>query len=195
MSKPLATSPALSLHPTTEKDIHRDKSPRPRRRNRLITSCLECRRRKLKCDKQQPCVSCTRFSRPCIFIQVDPQAQAKLAEVKEKMGILERSLEDEITLKNQAQRSSRSSSYEAPVLPGQEADYSDQEDEDNVKGLQGNALIVGDASYHDDDDNDDFVELGIAMGKMRITDRIGGLVRPRFADEVSKKDMFVYTSH
>src|SRR4051812_37097422 len=26
-----------------------------RRRNRLITSCLECRRRKLKCDKTHPC--------------------------------------------------------------------------------------------------------------------------------------------
>jgi len=29
--------------------------PRIRRRNRMITSCLECRRRKLKCDKSHPC--------------------------------------------------------------------------------------------------------------------------------------------
>lgn len=31
-------------------------TPRVRRRNRMITSCLECRRRKLKCDKSHPCL-------------------------------------------------------------------------------------------------------------------------------------------
>ncbi|PVH96666.1 hypothetical protein DM02DRAFT_569195 [Periconia macrospinosa] len=188
MPNQLSTSPPLSGEtplPTTEKSISRDKSPRPRRRNRLITSCLECRRRKLKCDKQQPCINCTKFSRSCVFIQVDPQAQAKLAEVKEKMGMLEKSLEEEVTLKNSAKRASRSSSYEAPVLPGQEAGYSDQEDDDNLKGLQENKLIVEDASYYDDEDNDDLVDLGFAFGKLRLTDRVGGLVRPRFADELA----------
>ncbi|CAI6338987.1 unnamed protein product [Periconia digitata] len=186
--------PSPSGHPhgtptsTVDKGRHRDKSPRPRRRNRLITSCLECRRRKLKCDKQQPCVNCLKFSRSCVFIQVDPKAQAKLAEVKEKMGILERSLEEDAALKNRKKRESRSSSYEMPILPDQDEDEeSDQEDDENVKGIQENVLVVEDASYYDGDDNenDDFVDLGLAMGKMRITDRIGGLVRPRFADEIA----------
>src|SRR5690348_13081839 len=80
---------------TGERKAHKEQ-PRIRRRNRLITSCLECRRRKLKCDKQQPCTNCTKFARPCLFIAQgsDPQAQAKLAEVKEKMGMLERTLEE-----------------------------------------------------------------------------------------------------
>ncbi|KAG9982216.1 hypothetical protein KCU78_g21331, partial [Aureobasidium melanogenum] len=34
-----------------------------RRRNRTIASCLSCRQRKLKCDKQVPCGNCQRFQR------------------------------------------------------------------------------------------------------------------------------------
>jgi hypothetical protein len=118
---------------------------RPRRtRNRLITSCLECRRRKLKCDKQKPCNNCTKLSRPCVFIQVDPQTQAKLAEVKEKMGMLERTLEEEVASKT-SKRSSNSPSYEAPVLPGQEPGYSDQEDDEDVRGLESSKLLRQDA--------------------------------------------------
>ncbi|KAF2641433.1 hypothetical protein P280DRAFT_498255 [Massarina eburnea CBS 473.64] len=170
--------------PTDDKRASRE-LPRTRRRNRLITSCLECRRRKLKCDKQQPCVNCTKLSRSCVFIQVDPQAQAKLAEVKEKMGMLERTLEEEAISKGTSKSSTRSPSYEAPVLPGQEPGYSDQEEEEDVKGLDPNELVVQDASYYEDDDNDDTVDLGISMGKLRITDRIGGMVRPRFAEELA----------
>ena len=159
--------------------------PRTRRRNRLITSCLECRRRKLKCDKQQPCINCTKFSRVCVFIQVDPQAQAKLAEVKEKMGMLERTLEEGMSSKNPSKRSTRSPSYEGPVLPGQEPGYSDEEDEDDVKGLEANQLLVQDSCYYHDHDDDEVVDLGIIMGKFKITERVGGMIRPRFAEEVS----------
>ena len=65
--------------------------PRIRRRNRLITSCLECRRRKLKCDKQAPCTNCTRFRRDCLYLAtaLDSQSQQKLADIKERMGALE----------------------------------------------------------------------------------------------------------
>ncbi|KAF1956778.1 hypothetical protein CC80DRAFT_412928, partial [Byssothecium circinans] len=184
-SSPPFGAPPDEGQPTATDDQKTSRElPRTRRRNRLITSCLECRRRKLKCDKQQPCINCTKFSRSCIFIQVDPQAQAKLAEVKEKMGMLERTLEEEVASKTPSKRSIKSPSYEAPVLPGQEPGYSDQEEDDDVKGLESNELLVQDASYYEDDDNDDIVDLGISMGKLRITERIGGLVRPRLTEEL-----------
>lgn len=51
------------------------------------------------------------------------------------------------------------------------------------KGLEPTPLAVADIIY--DDDNDDLIDdLGVKLGKMRITERIGGFVRPRFADEV-----------
>lgn len=43
-------------------------TPRIRRRNRMITSCLECRRRKLKCNKSHPCTNCVKFARDCVFL-------------------------------------------------------------------------------------------------------------------------------
>ena len=158
--------------------------PRVRRRNRLITSCLECRRRKLKCDKRQPCANCTKISRQCVFIApgLDADGQARLAEVKEKMGILERRLEEDIA---RGAPSSSGVSSTLIKLPGQEASYSDQEDDEYTKDLDPSHLVTEDAAYYEEEGNDDIVDLGIAMGKVRITDRIGGLVRPRFSEEVS----------
>ncbi|KAH7378799.1 hypothetical protein BKA66DRAFT_513203 [Pyrenochaeta sp. MPI-SDFR-AT-0127] len=160
--------------------------PRVRRRNRLITSCLECRRRKLKCDKGHPCANCIKMSRQCVFIAsgLDTDAQARLAEVKEKMGILERSLEDDVVWRTSAD-STIGSNY--AKLPGQEDLYSDHEEDDDTKSLELSKLAIEDATYYegDGDDNDEVVDLGIAMGKVRLTERIGGLVRPRFSEELA----------
>ncbi|KAF2685525.1 hypothetical protein K458DRAFT_441962 [Lentithecium fluviatile CBS 122367] len=157
-----------------------------RRRNRLITSCLECRRRKLKCNKQQTCNNCIKFSCPCVFISqdLDPEAQAKLAEVKEKMGMLEKTLEEDISRKERMKQSSKSpsASYGAPALPGQDQEYSDHEEED-LNGVGPSHLGIHDITYHEDEGNDDIVDLGISIGKLRITERIGGLVRPKFSEE------------
>ncbi|KAJ4300789.1 hypothetical protein N0V90_002877 [Kalmusia sp. IMI 367209] len=183
-SPPQEASSAASPFITFDKK-HKEHS-RIRRRNRLITSCLECRRRKLKCDKQQPCTNCTRFSRPCVFIApaLDPEAQAKLAEVKEKMGLLEKTLEDDV-----ARRTTPSSGkplFEAPRLPGQEPGHSDEEDEEDAKDLEFIDIATEHATYYEDEGNDDVVDLGIAMGKLRITERVGGLVRPRLSEELNE---------
>ena len=36
-------------------------------RGRAIRSCLECRRRKMRCSRSQPCQNCSRFSRACVY--------------------------------------------------------------------------------------------------------------------------------
>ncbi|KAF2033375.1 hypothetical protein EK21DRAFT_59107 [Setomelanomma holmii] len=165
-------------------------TPRVRRRNRQITSCLECRRRKLKCDKGSPCISCTKNSRQCVFIAsgLDADAQKRLAEVKEKMGILERSLEEDVARRNRSKLGEPSETRRPSTLPGQERSYSDEEDDEDTKDLNPTHLATEDAAYYDDDANndDDIVDLGIAMGKVRITERIGGLVRPRFSEELAQ---------
>lgn len=158
--------------------------PRVRRRNRLITSCLECRRRKLKCDKGQPCSHCTKNARACVFIAqgMDADAQAKLAEVKEQMGMLERSLEEGITRKTESNTRSPYVFSKLTAIPG----HSDHEDDEETRDLRPTGLVTEDATYYEpeDDTNDDLVDLGFRMGKIRITERIGGLVRPKFSDEV-----------
>lgn len=169
-------------HATADKRGY-NPQPRVRRRNRLITSCLECRRRKLKCDKGQPCANCVKISRQCVFIAsgLDSDAQARLAEVKEKMGILERSLEEDVALRKIPDSGHFPGTVE---LPGQSETYSDREDDEDAKSLDMHHLVMDDSVYYEDEGNDDVVDLGIAMGKVRITERIGGLVRPRFSEEV-----------
>lgn len=189
------SSPSLSnqngsqASPPVEADKRTQQpAPRVRRRNRLITSCLECRRRKLKCDKGHPCTHCTKNTRQCVFIAsgLDANAQAKLAEVKEQMGRLERSLEEDVARKTEINLRNTASFSRVGTLPGQEQS-SDQEDDEDTKDLRPTHLVTEDAAYYepDDDVNDDMVDLGFRMGRVRITERIGGLVRPRLSDEVS----------
>lgn len=161
--------------------------PRVRRRNRLITSCLECRRRKLKCDKGQPCSNCTKLARPCVFIApgLDAGAQARLTEVKEKMGLLEQSLEKDVA--RRALVADGSSATPNGTLPGQGESYSDQEDDEDTKNLKSTDFALEDAVYCEEEGEDnDMVDLGIALGKVRVTERMGGLVRPKLSEEVRR---------
>ena len=178
-----------SSNTTSNKDEGKTQNvqPRVRRRNRIISSCLECRRRKLRCDRGQPCTNCVKASRQCHFISpsFDAAAQARLAEVKEKMGILERSLEEDIAQRNRIQIGSLSSKKSDTVL-SEGGIYSEEEEQEDIKDLKSSEYAREDSAYYEDEEgDDDIVDLGIAFGKVRITDRIGGMVRPKFSDEVS----------
>ena len=160
-------------------------APKIRRRNRLITSCLECRRRKLKCDKSHPCTNCTRFVRDCVFLApaLDAASQLKLNEIKEKMGSLERTLEEDVARQKQAKLSKTSSQ---DVIVGKTESSGDDDDEgpEDEKDLEPTPLAVHDAAYYEDGVDDDVLDLGVLVGKMRLTERVGGFVRPKFAQEV-----------
>jgi hypothetical protein len=105
-----------------------------------------------------------------------------LTEIKEKVGSLERLLERDVAR-----------SATAPSLaPHAERALPDDADDDlpgaeDEKDLEPTPLAVGDAVYEDDgDDTDnDILDLCIQIGKMRITERIGGFFRPKISQEVS----------
>jgi hypothetical protein len=44
-------------------------------------------------------------------------------------------------------------------------------------------MAMQDAMY-DDDADDELMDLGIQLGRMRITERIGGFFRPKMSEEV-----------
>lgn len=144
----------------------------------MITSCLECRRRKLKCDKSHPCTNCTKNSRDCVFLApaLDTASQLRLTEIKEKMGSLERVLEQDV-----ARQGAQQKSWKADPEGGQVDFAPEPEDE---KDLEPTPLATADAVY-DDDADDDLADLGFAMGRMRLSDRIGGFFRPKMTEEVS----------
>ncbi|OBT89176.1 hypothetical protein VE02_01698 [Pseudogymnoascus sp. 03VT05] len=153
---------------------------RVRRRNRMITSCLECRRRKLKCDKSHPCVNCTKGHRDCIFLApaLDQASRLKLTEIKDQVGSLES------LLGRGAQQPASDATL--PHIEGNPADIKDEDfpQAEDEKDLEPTPLAVVDAVYEDDAD-DDLLDLGIQIGRMRITERIGGFFRPRLAQELA----------
>ena len=159
--------------------------PRVRRRNRMITSCLECRRRKLKCDKSQPCTNCTKFSRDCVFLApaLDPASQLRLTEIKEKMGSLERVLEQDVAMKG-SKIGCRKGQSSAEAETGEDIDFAPEPEDE--KNLEPTPLAVTDAIY-DDDADDDLMDLGIQLGKLRLTDRLGGFFRPKMSEEVGRE--------
>jgi hypothetical protein len=53
-------------------------------------------------------------------------------------------------------------------------------------------MLKHNLAYYEDDNNDEVVDLGISMGKLRLNGRVGGFVRPRFHEEVSKADKFFH---
>lgn len=56
---------------------------------------------------------------------------------------------------------------------------------DEERDLECTPLVALDLTYDDDaDDVGDAMDLGVRIGKMRITERIGGLSRPRISEEV-----------
>ena len=157
-----------------------------RRRNRMITSCLECRRRKLKCDKTDPCTNCTKFSRECTFLApaLDSASQQRLNDIKEKMGSLERVLEEDVAKRNRTVSSVKKNRKSSIDLPGEESSGDDTPPGEYEKDIEFTPLAVNDAAY-EDDANDDMLDLGIRIGKMRMGERLGGFVRPKFSEELA----------
>ena len=157
-------------------------APRIRRRNRMITSCLECRRRKLKCDKSHPCANCTKFARDCVFLApaLDSASQLKLTEIKEKMGSLERVLEQDVA-RNRGWRDAKKAQSAAYAPAEDEFDFAPEPEDE--RELEATPLAIHDAVY-DEDADDELMDLGVQLGKLRLTDRIGGFFRPQISEEV-----------
>ncbi|KAL8666888.1 MAG: hypothetical protein Q9202_001128 [Teloschistes flavicans] len=115
--------------------------------------------------------------RDCVFLApaLDSASQMKLTEIKEKMGSLERVLEQDV-----ARKGARQTLWKVDP-EGEQIDFS-PEPEDQ---LEPTPLAVSDAVYDDDADND-LADLGFAMGRMRLSDRIGGFVRPKMTEEMTE---------
>lgn len=187
-----AFRPAAPIQQPCETHASNNASPvKIRRRNRMITSCLECRRRKLRCDRLQPCSNCSKSKRDCLFLApvTDATSRMKLTELKEKIGSLERGLEQDAAVRHGSviKQERQDDEDEISSQFGGVLDTVAEEDNlpfpDDEKNLEPTPLAVQDAAYEDEADDDSF-DLGFRIGKMRMTERFGGLFRPRIADEV-----------
>jgi len=64
-------------------------------------------------------------------------------------------------------------------------DESDESDYDDEESLAPTALVSLDQVFEADDlDDNDVMDLGIQLGKMRVSERIGGYIKPKMVQEV-----------
>lgn len=167
-----------------------------RRRNRMIHSCLPCRQRKIRCSKASPsCINCLKADRECLYIspRLDEVSQMRLAEIKEKQGSLERQLERDVARSSSAWKvgggGNGGKEGGGPMRHSIVADGFRDDGDDEDRDLEFAPLAALDLTYDDDADSvGDMIDLGIRIGKMRITERIGGLSRPRISEEVGRRD-------
>lgn len=139
------------------------------KRNRIITACFECRERKAGCDRQKPiCVRC-KDGRTCIYL--DPPNNALVNGVSRKVSSLPSDIKEKVTrLYSQCLGDAR-----------------DDGDENEFEGLEASPLVTEAASYDDDAEESEVTDLGFYVGKVHLTDRVGGQYRPGMAHEVSQQ--------
>ncbi len=102
----------------------------------------------------------------------------RLTEIKEKVGSLERALERDIA---KPSSSSRASGQQGFIVDDIDYELADELDP------WPSSYVSVDTAYGDDTSEgiEDVLDLGVQVGRMRITDRIGGLSRPQLSEEVS----------
>lgn len=98
------------------------------------------------------------------------------------MGSLERVLEQDVAKKSTKPGISKNGVIQDAGC--EEIDFAPEPEDE--RDLETTPLALSDAAY-DDDADDDLNDLGFMMGKLRLTDRVGGFFRPKMAEEVKIK--------
>lgn len=176
-----------------------------RRRNpRPINSCVECRTRKSRCSKTQPCQNCTAFGRECVFITVpESAARKKEREQRERgsksgAGFTFPDWTKDLPVRTQSP-SSLPDRNDDPIAidtttPGTpprdyewEAYQQDVEaDRDAWERLPAEPEVTQDDVFEDENDDEDQIatDLTIRIGRMIICENVTGFFRPQYAEEV-----------
>jgi hypothetical protein len=142
------------------------------RRRRQILSCMQCRSSKLGCDHKAPCFQCIKKQRACHYFPPDEEGQILLAYYKANAGRNEMTLENQIAKRLSVGLDGDSNSDDVSEGAGGEND------------LQITPMVALDLTYDNYSDGNDLIDLGVRVGRMRITERIGGMNRPRISEEV-----------
>lgn len=105
--------------------------------------------------------------------------------MKEAKDAIENSFQDKIESQSLLQER-KTPHRKRSRLPNEvQSDESDNSTDDDF--LEPTPLAVNDAAY--EDNSDETVEnIGFSIGRMHLSERIGGLYRPRIADEVCYSD-------
>ena len=161
-SRPVTSAPPTS--PRTEEN-------QGYRRGRAIRSCLECRRRKMRCNRSRPCQNCNRFCRECVYLPFPEWPPGASSSAKR-----EGALQSPVHSGGRAYPSSspnQTSGYAQPSLYTSH-DYAYDPD-----------TLVKNERYYNTDADDDSVDMALQIGRLSITAKIETLFRPHITAQVS----------
>ncbi|WXC41116.1 hypothetical protein QX201_000932 [Fusarium graminearum] len=168
-TQPTSFQGNVTVYQTTGPDAHTSPIQQPGSNTPALNprSCVTCRRRKVRCDKQMPCSNCRRAQIPCVFPapgraprqprRKDPNAPPKnssqreielMKRLRKLEGIVEE-LSGQIEVESGGKGQSSASSPEA-VHPGQNNSFdtsahNTQRHLSNASSQQGNAGITGES--------------------------------------------------
>jgi hypothetical protein len=188
-----------------------------RRRNpRPINSCVECRTRKSRCSKTQPCQNCTAFGRECIFITVPESAarkkereQRERAASKSGTGVTIPDWTKNLPVRTQSSASvidsyenSNSVDTTTPGTPPRDYEWEAYQQDVEADGdawerLPAEPEETQDDVYEDENDDEDQIatDLTIRIGRMIICENVTGFFRPQYAEEVLSTPKIVLVQH
>ena len=141
------------------------------RRGRAIRSCLECRRRKMRCNRSRPCQNCNRFCRDCVYHPFPewpsgaPTASREESSVRSPVQGGGRTFPSFDTNQNFGY---------VPPTPFNNHDYNYPPD-----------TLAKNHRYYEVDADDDALDVSLQIGRLSITEKLGGYFRPHIATQVS----------
>ena len=141
------------------------------RRGRAIRSCLECRRRKMRCNRSRPCQNCNRFCRECVYLPFPEWPSGVSNPVRQ-----------DVNAQSPIQGGGRTfPSFDANHNFGH-VQLSSFTNHDYGSGSDTLARLH--RNYETDAD-DDFNDVGLQIGRLSITEKFGGYFKPHIASQVS----------
>lgn len=162
-ARPTTSAPPNSPH-MEENQVYR--------RGRAIRSCLECRRRKMRCNRSRPCQNCNRFCRECNYLPFPewPSAASYNAKVQGNL-----------------QSPEQGGGRNPPSFdPNQHTNLvqTSQYTPHHRQGRHSDPLVNNDGLYDIDEDHQR-LDVGLQIGRLSITEKINAFFRPHVASQVS----------
>ncbi|KAL2051030.1 hypothetical protein ABVK25_008624 [Lepraria finkii] len=138
-------------------------------RGRAIKSCLECRRRKMRCSRSQPCQNCSRLSRTCVYLPYPDWPSTPSLEAQKPSAQRVNGPQEDLTHAPTNPIPRIPSGQRAPLTPA-------------PSDIDRHAKHHG---FYDVDADDNTLDLRLQIGRLRITERVGGFLRPQVASEIA----------
>ena len=167
-SRPPLSAPPNSPH-TEERQGYR--------RGRAIRSCLECRRRKMRCNRSRPCQNCNRFCRECVYLPFPEWPSGAPANANEEAKTQ--------STDPAGGRAHPSFAFNHHTSLGQGSPlphHTHSTDSDTAAKYEGT---------YDNDADDDSLDLVLQVGRLSaITEKVGRFWKPLVCDQVSISYIF-----